>query len=260
MAKKSRKRQKAEVKVPLDTKRRREFLFEMYFERRELSKTQRIKEMARLTGLAESGFYRYAKAYQWDTRVIAKAQLAKESDFKKTVYEDAIDKENIAASEVLNTVKDFAFVMLKTSRDMCIAKSTMLKFHAAQMVKIIQDCGGVEYLTVYAKQELKYHSDEVTKIEKQIGDYMRPTSVSKYLSLIGIRDLAAAVPDGIDESAFTVKSVQSMLMGMGLLSTVGNDASVEKIKEDQAKVVEIDARKVKDERNFINTEDTSAVN
>ena len=242
------------MKLPTGSEAKREFLFELYYKYKDLGKSQRCKQLAEDTGLSESGFYRYAQKYGWDARIAA-IQIEKNSNVvKESASEISRKGESVAFSEVVNTIKDFSFMMLETSRDMATTAAVMIRYHSSQISKIIMDAGGPNYLTHFQKTEIEVHADHVREYKKQIGEYMHPANISKYFSLVGIQDAIGKIPDGIDEQAFTPAAVQKLLREQGLMSAVANEEQIEKIEASIGNMVEINARKVVDEKNDINVE------
>lgn len=253
------KKKAPEVKLPRNADAKKETLFAMYMDYDDSwTKSKKIKDIARKTGLAEASIWRYKKLLSWDERVANLTVKHRADAVKESLHQEKGAVKEVAFSEVVSTIKDFSFVMLTTSRDMAKASAMMIQYHTAQITKVISESGGVNFLTLYKQQLIQGHYKEIARYKKEIGEYMHPNNIAKYLSLVGIEDAVGKVPDGVDETAFTPKAVQNMLKEAGLISTVGNEEQIRKIESellsDSVALEEIDARKVVDEKNQINVE------
>lgn len=249
------------VKVPSDRQLADETLFFIYAELDKGTHRERILNVEKRTGLHQSVIYRRSNKQKWQVRLAAvlvdrgEQQVYADTE-SKFADEGAVPKNtDVGFNKIADDIKGFTFMMLTASRRVVEVNATMLEYFTEKVDLLVRQ-KMIRKLTVAEEAQLEKLVDKLNKCERSIREYMKPASISRYLTLIGIEDAIEPLPDDIEMGAFTPARLLRAIEEHGVGTIVGDEKYLQLMKESIADVLilpDIDARRVVDEQNRINS-------
>ena len=248
------------VKLPKNRELELRMLFQLYCEGTEMTHAERCRQVVEATNKSRSAIYKAAKKHDWENKMIGVLQTREADAIKnrsiKIMETMSITNSDVAFSKIAEDIKGFSYLLIDTSRKAVTTQATIIQYYQGRAEELLQKKIGSGGLSALDEKRLEGYITKMENAEKAVREYLKPSSVARYLQLIGIESAIEPLPDDIDIHAFTPSKLLSAVEEYGMGSVVGNEKFLAEMEESIAGLLslpEIDATKVVDEQNEINT-------
>lgn len=220
--------------LPEEYRAREAMLFSMLVNDADGKMGDRMRFLMEKTGMSKSGLYKMAKNNNWEAR------LADELKDKELIEHSAsILKANAAAcaqeelpsfEDIAKDIRSFASLAIKATKSSVFMAAKMMMYWNARMDALVESRGGVSFLTETDNIRMKTYEDRILYYQNLVAEYLKPSAVAKYLSIIGMKESLQIIPDGNELGTLTPAALCKMLEQMGVSATIGDEESVEAVE------------------------------
>ena len=263
------------ISLPRSEADREELLFQLLcdMDPSQVAIKDALHQLYLKTGLSPHTLKRYPGKHQW--RIRWKTHWDKK---KKTVtaveVNDAIkvilDRKdadlNVPFSTIATQMKDLAYLVVVTNRDMVRTCATMMQFYNQKAQGVMDrwqgQSGGLKSISKTDQALIETYMAKAKEYYMLVKPYMDPSALFGILDQLSMKDALGVMPDGMEEAAFTpaalLKKLEKLAMihGGHLAGTIANAEMVEVVRTevltDMPDAPEIDGHKVRDEENRLN--------
>ncbi len=225
------------------------------------------------TGLSPHTLKRYPGKYDWNIRWKAhhdkknKTVTAVDVNTALGVILQRKDEQlHTPFSVIAAQLKDLAFLVVSTNRDMVRTCATMMGFYNQKAQAVMErwngQSGGLKSISKTDQALIETYMAKAKEYYMLVKPYMDPSALLGILDQLSMKEALGVVPDGVEESAFTpaalLKKLENLAMihGGHLAGTIANAELVEVVRGEvlgeMPDAPEIDGHKVRDEENRIN--------
>lgn len=225
--------------LPEDYRAREAMLFSMLVNDADGKMSERMKFLVEKTGMSKSGLYKMAKSNNWESRLadeLKDRELIEHSDSVLKANEAYVTEELPSFENIAKDIRSFASLAIKATKSSVFMAAKMMMYWNARMDALVESRGGVSFLTETDNIRMKTYEDRILYYQNLVSEYLKPSAVAKYLSIIGMKESLQLVPDGNELGTLTPAALCKMLEQMGVSARLGDMASAEAVEEEIAKM------------------------
>ena len=219
--------------LPEEYKAREAMLFSMLVNDADGKMSERMRFLMEKTGMSKSGLYKMAKNNNWESRLQAELkdkELLEHSDSVLKANAAYVTEELPSFEDIAKDIRSFASLAIKATKSSVFMAAKMMMYWNARMDALVESRGGVSFLTETDNIRMKTYEDRILYYQNLVSEYLKPSAVAKYLTIIGMKESLQLVPDGNELGTLTPAALCKMLEEMGVSAKIGDMTSVEAVE------------------------------
>lgn len=219
------------IHLPNNLKEKRLMLARLFSEHQGKSIFERCKYVQDITGLSRNAVQSHRHRQGWDA--IFETQMAKETEGKVIVAHtekgNGLREEAFTSVTKLNIdIRQTVELSLDSARMLLIHAARMIRFYVATINTIAEK--GLDKLSALDREKIFAYEKKIDKYKKDVAVYLNPSSITKFLELLGYADTIKLLNEG-DGSVerVTPDFILSMIEKHTKVSIVIEEDEVEKM-------------------------------